>query len=131
MRSWDMPDHEQFIERVCVWAESRPDVGAALLVGSAARSATPADEWSDVDVVLFVADPAPYLQDASWLDGFGSPLLTFVEPTAVGGSLERRVLFEDGFEVDFSLFPVAAVQRLGSDAGADETLRRGYRVLVD
>jgi aminoglycoside 6-adenylyltransferase len=124
-------EQEQFIERVRAWAEVRPDVGAALLIGSAARSATPADEWSDVDIALFVDDPAPYLQDAAWLDGFGTPLLTFVEPTPVGGSLERRVLFEDGLEADFSLFPVATLEQVRFDAGADETLRRGVRVLVD
>jgi aminoglycoside 6-adenylyltransferase len=126
-----MPDYEQLIEQVRSWAEARPDVGAVVLVGSAARSVTPADEWSDLDIALFVDDPAPYLQDAAWLDGFGTPLLTLVEQTAVGHSLERRVLFQGGLEADFSLFPVAAIQRLRSDMGVNETLRRGYRVLVD
>jgi len=131
VRSSIVRDYGQFIERVRAWAEARPDVGAALLVGSAARSAAPADEWSDVDVALFVDDPAPYLQDAAWLEGFGTPLLTFVERTAVGDSLERRVLFEDGLEADFSLFPTAAIERLRFYVGAGEALGRGYRVLVD
>ena len=126
-----MRDHGWFIEQVRGWAQGRHDVGAVLLVGSAARSAVPADTWSDVDIALFVDDPAPYVQDAAWLRAFGTPLLTFIESTAVGDSLERRVLFDDGLEADFALFPVASVQRLHADLGADETLRRGYRVLVD
>ena len=126
-----MRDHERFIEQVRGWAQGRQDVGAVLVVGSAARSVVPADTWSDVDIALFVDDPAAYLQDAAWLHAFGTPLLTFIESTAVGDSLERRVLFEDGLEADFALFPVAAAGRLRADAGADEALRRGYRVLVD
>ncbi len=126
-----MRDHERFIEQVRRWAQGRRDVGAVLVVGSAARSAVPADKWSDVDIALFVDDPAPYLEDAAWLDAFGTPLLTFIASTAVGDSLERRVLFDDGLEADFALFPVSAVGGLHADLGADETLRRGYRVLVD
>ena len=77
-----MRDRGQFVEQVRAWAEARADVGAAVLVGSAARSGTPADEWSDVDIALFVDDPMPYLRDSGWLSALGAPLLTFVEETA-------------------------------------------------
>lgn len=126
-----MRDRETFVEEVASWAAAKPDVHAAVLVGSAARTATPADEWSDVDVALFVHDPAPYLADGGWLEALGSPLLTFVEPAATGGGQERRVLFDDGVEADFSVFPAAAVEHLLGDAGAVETVRRGHRVLFD
>jgi aminoglycoside 6-adenylyltransferase len=122
---------DEFIEQVRGWATAQPDVQAALLVGSAARSDTPADRWSDVDIGLFVDDIEPYARDATWLAPLGTPLLTFVEPTAVGGSVERRVLFEDGIEADFALFPVEAVEQLRADPGAGATLLRGYRILVD
>jgi aminoglycoside 6-adenylyltransferase len=122
---------DEFVEQVREWAAAQPDVQAAMPVGSAARSATPADEWSDIDIGLIVDDPAPYLRDAAWLAPFGTPLLTFVEPTAIGISHERRVLFDDGTEADFAFFPAAAIEQLRADAGADATLRRGYRVLVD
>ena len=39
------------------WAQERDDVRAVLVVGSRARAETPADRWSDLDVVLFVDDP--------------------------------------------------------------------------
>ncbi|HZC74338.1 MAG TPA: aminoglycoside 6-adenylyltransferase, partial [Gaiellaceae bacterium] len=98
---------EAFLGRVAEWAASRPDVRAAVLVGSQARSETPADEYSDVDIGLFADEPALLLEDRSWLRTFGEPVLSFLEPTAVGGQLERRVLFDDGLEVDFSIFPAA------------------------
>jgi aminoglycoside 6-adenylyltransferase len=47
------------------WAAARADVHAAVLVGSQARTDTPADEYSDADVMLFVDDPAPYLESAA------------------------------------------------------------------
>lgn len=126
-----MRDRAAFISEVERWAADRPDVRAALLVGSAARSETPADEWSDVDVALFVEEPARYLDEDGWLSAFGRPLLTFVEQTAVGGSRERRVLFSDALEVDFAIFAAAELAHVAADRGALETLRRGYRVLVD
>ena len=41
------------------WAHEREDVRAVLVVGSQARTDTPADRWSDLDAVLFVDEPAP------------------------------------------------------------------------
>jgi aminoglycoside 6-adenylyltransferase len=88
-----------FLEEVSRWAAGRPDVRAAVLLGSQARVDAPADAASDVDVALFVDEPASYLDDPTWINHFGEPLLSFREPTAVGGFEERRVLFRDGLEV--------------------------------
>jgi len=41
--------------------------------------------------------------DSSWVRRFGEPLLSSLEPTAVGGPVERRVLYESGPEVPPSL----------------------------
>jgi aminoglycoside 6-adenylyltransferase len=118
-----------FLDDVAAWAAERDDVRAAVLLGSQARVDTPADHLSDVDVVLFVQDPARLLQDAGWLERFGEPLLTFVEQTAVGGFEERRVLFRDGLEVDFAILPAAVAESPPQDAAG--VFARGYRVLYD
>ena len=115
---------------VADWAEQREDVLAVLVVGSQARADAPADRWSDLDLVLIVEDPARYLEDAGWLQEFGTPILTFLEPT-FEGSRERRVLYETGEDVDFVVLPPSAVERLPTTPGAAELLARGYRVLVD
>jgi aminoglycoside 6-adenylyltransferase len=122
---------EPFLEQVAEWARDRSDVRAAFVVGSQARTEVPADELSDVDLVLVVDDPALYTESASWLETFGTPLLTFLEPTPVGGLVERRVLFEFGLEVDFSLVPAAALKALLADADALGVFARGYRILHD
>ena len=119
-----------FLERVREWADARDDIQAVAVVGSQARAETPADRWSDIDVLLVVDDVEPFIQSTTWLEPLGSLLLTFIEATAVGGSLERRVLFESGEEVDFAVFPAGTIADL---SGADEVLvlRRGHRFLLD
>jgi aminoglycoside 6-adenylyltransferase len=124
-------DAEALLAAVTDWGQERSDVRAVLVVGSRARTDTPADRWSDTDVVLVVDDPAPYLAGADWLGAFGRPLLSFVEPTAVGPFTERRVLFETGREVDFALLPVAAAMGMAQDPEVMAVLRRGFQVLVD
>jgi aminoglycoside 6-adenylyltransferase len=121
---------QAMIDLVATWAEERSDVRAALLVGSRARTTQPADEWSDYDFVLLLDDPQPYIDDASWLSAFGRPLLTFLEPTAVGDFVERRVLFDTGQDADFALLPATAAELLQHDDVA-MVFGRGYRVLAD
>ncbi len=113
------------------WADERDDVRALVLVGSQARPDTPADRWSDLDLILVVDDPATYADDANWTAEFGAPVLTFLESTAMGEQRERRVLYETGEDVDFPLIPVSALDRLEASENAAELIRRGYRVLVD
>jgi aminoglycoside 6-adenylyltransferase len=82
-------------------------------------------------VILLVDDPEPYAEDESWVAEFGNPVLTFLEPTAVGDQRERRVLYEDGEDVDLPLIPVAALERIDRSEDVPSLLARGYRVLVD
>jgi molybdopterin-guanine dinucleotide biosynthesis protein A len=112
------------------WAREREDVRALVVVGSQARADTPADRWSDLDLILLVRDPQPYLDDAGWVEEFGRPVVTFLEST-MDGHWERRVLYEAGEDVDFVLFPDSVVERIADSENAVELLGRGYRVLVD
>src|SRR5690606_24449708 len=104
-----MPALEGAIAR---WAAARPDIQALAVVGSYARADHPADPWSDLDLVLFVDDPIPYLESAGWLEAIAPPRITFTEPTALGIGRERRVLFEGGLDVDFTLLPATWLDAL-------------------
>jgi len=114
-------------EKIVAWAEREDAVRAAAIVGSRARVDAPADEWSDLDVVLFALDPAALLERDDWVRAFGSVKLTFLEPTAVGGQRERRVLYEDGTGVDFSIVSF----ELTEHTAAAQVAARGIRVLLD
>jgi len=129
---------EQLIERFVKWAEACSDIRAAIIVGSRARVDRPTDEWADLDVVVITTDPDRYLSTTDWLQNIGHPLLTFLEPTATGDGMERRVLFEDMLDVDFSIIPKRrAEQSLESEISSQvaveiaNTFGRGMRVLLD
>ncbi len=79
------------------------DRGYRIVIGSRARVDRPADEWSDLDIVFFTTNPEYYLSKADWLEIIGNPLLTFVQNTPTGGQRERRVLFDSGLDVDFTI----------------------------
>jgi aminoglycoside 6-adenylyltransferase len=116
---------------VADWAREREDVKGALVVGSQARTDAPADRWSDLDLVLFVDDPKRLADDESWVAEFGVPVLTFLEPTAFGERVERRVLYETGEDVDFPLLEASAWRELMDPPDARRLLARGCRVLHD
>jgi aminoglycoside 6-adenylyltransferase len=122
---------EQFLEQVSEWAHTRGDVRGAFVLGSQARTDVPADEFSDVDVVLVVDDPMPFTSSSEWIEAFGRPLLTFLEPTPIRGLTERRALFDSGLEVDFTLLPAAAVGVVLADSDAMGIVARGYRMVHD
>jgi aminoglycoside 6-adenylyltransferase len=114
-------------ELVARWALDEDNVRAAVVVGSRARVDTPADEWSDHDIVVFARDPDALLEDLSWVRSFGDVRITFLEATAVGGQRERRVLFADGSDVDFAVVPVSEI----SNPVVAEVAWRGARILAD
>jgi len=118
-------------ERIRKWAADDPNVRAVMIIGSQARTNVPADEWSDLDVVIFHADPARLIASTEWFEPFGSVVLSMVEPTAILGSRERRVLYSDGRDVDFAIFPSDAIPFIGGSPEGMGVLGRGFVVLVD
>jgi len=104
--------YDQLIARFVRWAQTEDNIRAALVIGSRARTDHPADEWSDLDVIILANDPEPYWATADWLHHVGVPWLTFVEPLPDGSGFERRVLFEGGLDVDFVPDPVAPFRQM-------------------
>ncbi|MBN2005111.1 MAG: aminoglycoside 6-adenylyltransferase [Anaerolineae bacterium] len=116
------------------WAQAEENVRAALVIGSRARHDHPADEWSDLDVLIFANDPEPYWTTTAWLQHIGVPWLHFIEPTPGGQQFEHRVLFEGGLDVDFVPIPVANLNAMldhGFPPDVADMVHRGARFLVD
>ena len=126
-----MPDtYDSLLVRFVAWAEAEPGIRGAMIVGSRARSERPADQWSDLDLVIFATDPQPFTATTDWLDHIGPYHLSFLEKT-IGGELERRVLFADMLDVDFVFVPVEMLAQLVSESGTEDIVQRGVRVVVD
>ncbi len=90
--------------------------------------------FSDLDLVIVSAEARYLLEEDSWLNALGVPILSFRERRSVGEALERRVLFEPGLDVDF--IPVAVEEWTAWMAGQIpaevlQVFARGHRVILD
>ncbi len=119
------------VERFRAWAAEDPAVRGALIVGSQARTQEPADEWSDLDIVIFHTEPERLVAATDWVGRFGEVAVTMVEETAVLGGRERRVFYADGRDVDFAVFPAAALEFVPHVPEGQAILARGFAVLID
>ena len=122
---------EQRLERIAAWAAEETSVSGVFVVGSRARRSTPADEYSDTDVVVVCDEPERFIADEAWFMAFGTPVLSFVEATALGDRQERRVLYDDGADVDLVPVTPEDVASVAATAAGGDVLRRGVRILVD
>jgi aminoglycoside 6-adenylyltransferase len=126
--------YEQLIYNFVAWAQAQENIRLAFVVGSRARKDHPADVWSDLDMAVVAKDIRPYIDKADWINNIGRPWLTFIERTGDGSSMERRVLFDGGLDVDFALIPSAMIQGMfekGVDPGTADVFHRGVRVVLD
>lgn len=124
---------QETIDRLRDWAAGEEAVRAMLLIGSRADARSDVDALSDFDVVLFLSDERQLTTQDEWLEELGSPLVMLREqvtyldrPVAT-----RLVQYRDGPRIDFTLAPVAILERLPELDRLPEPLDRGYRVLLD
>ena len=118
-------------EAIRAWSADEEAIRAVVVVGSRARREPPPDDWSDLDLILFVTDPKSFVRDASWLGRFGV-LWLYVLQEAGAGDPEWLVLYAGGHKVDFLLttaVPQLAEALRGPVFG--DVCRRGVRILLD
>jgi aminoglycoside 6-adenylyltransferase len=130
---------ERLLARFVDWAGRQEDIRAAFVIGSRARRDIAHDEFSDLDLPFFCADPSKYLKDDAWLREIGVPLLDFQEPTSDGRDTERRVMFEPDLDVDFVPLPAALLDEIGRGdphvlarrMAGEPGFTRGHLVVLD
>ncbi|NLM09817.1 MAG: aminoglycoside 6-adenylyltransferase [Clostridiaceae bacterium] len=69
--------YKSFERDFTLWAKATDDIRAAFIVGSRARIDHPADEWSDLDIVLYADNSNYYLNNIDWLRKLGNIWTTF------------------------------------------------------
>ena len=70
---------DQVLQRIIEWSTLNPDIKALALIGSGARIDHPADEWSDIDLILVTTKPDFYLKSSGWLNTIGELWIDTVE----------------------------------------------------
>jgi creatinine amidohydrolase len=124
--------YEQLEHNCIAWSQAQPDIRAALVVGSRARINHPADEWSDLDLVLFTTTPAIYAIPATGLREIGEIWASVLSRTGRGDP-EWRVMLAGGLKADF-VFTLAVGATLSQMMEASPyagVYERGVRVLFD
>ncbi|MCB9455143.1 MAG: aminoglycoside 6-adenylyltransferase [Anaerolineaceae bacterium] len=128
-------DTQQFYERLqtelLAWIEHIPAVRVILVVGSQARQIKPADEYSDLDLSLYVTggdehESETYLQ---WMEDF-APIWMILEEHH-DETKSWLILYQGGIKVDFSITPVDALQTLIDAKTLWDDQQRGYKILLD
>jgi aminoglycoside 6-adenylyltransferase len=116
------------------WAADRPDIRAGLVIGSRARTDHPADEWSDLDLLVFTADPARYTGEPVWLEQFGL-IWVKVLNWIYGVDPEWLVVFDEGVKIDIAFTSISegavSLPAVIATSRHVEVIRRGARVLLD
>lgn len=105
-------------------------VSSLVVIGSQARQDTPADAYSDLDMIMVVDDPAPFLDTDEWLDNIAPHHISFVEYT-IDGQREKRVMFEGALDVDMVVIPLDYARTAMAAPALLSIFSNGYRVLVD
>jgi aminoglycoside 6-adenylyltransferase len=127
--------YAQLEQRFSTWASTQPAIRAVIVVGSRARSDHPADEWSDLDLVVFASDATSYLNNDAWLNTFGD--VQVAAANSFGASdREWIALYADGCKIDaafLSIDPAATptLQTMLDVFPYPNVLQRGVRVLID
>lgn len=111
------------------WADTVEDIRAAVVVGSRARIDHPADEWSDMDIVIFSSRSDFYVDNDGWLKAIGSLWTSFVTTTS-GGDIERLALFSGGLQADFVIKSDHELIKI-QEGRIPEGFKRGFRIIVD
>ncbi len=125
--------YPQLERRFIDWALTQPAIRAVIVVGSRARLVHPADEWSDLDLVVFTQDAPSYLNDATWLEALGH-VRAAVSDSFGKNDREWLALYDDGSKLDvaiLSIDPTATLQEMLDAFPYPVVLRRGVRVLLD
>ena len=118
------------MERIVSVSQQCDKVVAVAVIGSQARSDNRADEYSDLDLIMVVTDPAYFLSSDEWFGQLGTVHVSFIEDT-LGGLKEKRVLFEHAQDVDFVLVPQSEAKGIFQNEDCLQVLKKGCKVLVD
>ena len=116
----------RFLNEVTRWASSQSDIQALALVGSHARNA--ATGTSDLDLVLVTVEPNRYLEDASWVQQFGSIEKQRVEDYGLLTSI--RVWYTDGREIEYGITDERWIAA-PLDVGTQRVIADGMRILFE
>jgi aminoglycoside 6-adenylyltransferase len=132
----DLNNSDHIIRRLIDWAAQRDAIRAMLLTSTRAVPNATVDVLSDYDVILVVDDIHPFFEDRTWIEDFGEVLVVYWDPIHLDPNfgieqVGNVVQYQDGLKIDFTVWPIEILRRIGQSAALPAELDAGYRVLLD
>lgn len=124
---------DRVIAALIAWGEADTTIRALILTSSRAVPDMPTERLSDYDLIVVLADVDRFLRDEGWLQTYGTPIVRFNDHHVLNGhdTYARLVLYEDGTKIDYTLWPVALLQKVAAAPQLPDDLDVGYRILLD
>ena len=131
-----MMQQDDVIDHLRQWAKQQDAIRAVLMTSTRAIPGASVDILSDYDIILVATDIHPFHADRRWLDAFGAVLVAYWYPllqapedgSATFGSV---IYFQNGWHIDFTLWPVTLLQHIATAPTLPDELDAGYQVLLD
>lgn len=105
-----MNKHEQLLEKVIKLAKDNIHIRVLEMNGSRVNPNIEPDDYQDFDMVFYVDNYLSFIQDESWLNVFGKPLLTQTTKGQRDGDANQSFIymmqFENGTRLDLSICDV-------------------------
>lgn len=106
------------------FAEKDDNILAAVAIGSSTRESLPADEYSDLDLIIVTEAPERW-HSGEYPAKLGRVSISFIEPT-LGGGMERRCIYDEDKDVDMIIFTPEQFEKALRDGVAGWVMNRGY-----
>lgn len=127
------PDEREVLERLVGWAAARDEVRALVLTSTRASARDGVDDFSDYDVIVAVRDAERFVAAEAWRDAYGRRLVGWGDEHELYGETAyfRGLVHDDWVRIDWTVWPVALLDRVAERAELPDNLDVGYRVLLD
>ncbi len=121
-----MTSTAKLLKSIQRWAKKEATIRALILLGSFAKKGK-ADRLSDLDLAIFVKNPAAFIDDPSWYRSF-APVWNAVSEID-DNQHSRIVIYQEGAMVDFTFYPLESLKSLRNTL--PEHFETGYKILID
>ncbi len=128
-----LPTETEVLDKVVAWAKARPDIRAVIITSTRARPGGPVDMLSDYDIILAVTDVQGFVKDDAWIREYGRLMVLWGDHHELHGlkTYFRGAIYADFVKIDWSIWPVALLERIAAEPSLPDVLDVGYRVLLD
>ncbi len=128
-----LPSETEVLGRLLAGAQPEPAVRAVLMTSSRARPAGPVDVLSDYDIILVVSEAERFREDEAWQRAHGPPLARWGDQSTEAGLTTSfcGVVYADYVKIDYTVWPLALMDRITHTGVLPAELDAGYRVLLD